>query len=378
MNKKVIIGILLIIVLSLLLTGCQTTQEGQKDTNEKGKQLKVGAILPLSGSGAVFGENMRRAMELAKEDLANRGINIEIIYEDNKLKPKKSVTAYKKLTNVDNVDVVISIFSRTSVPLVSQAKQDEISLFLTGVAASGLPEESPHIFRFAYRSEQYADILQTVPENFSEMALFYVNDEYGVSAVKDIKQRAEQKGIDIVVEETFNPEQTDYRSQLSKIKQAKPDGIIHLMGVPSTVVSFLKQKKELNIKIPLFDSGTHLSSYRPFVPSLKNLSEGARSQSLPFLLGKTGNEFRTKYQEKYGEEPPGWVTPFGYDTIKLIGKATQGEKLDSSEITQRLRDYGTYESLNGPIKIQDNGEINPPLVPVRVVDGELKEINVSN
>jgi ABC-type branched-subunit amino acid transport system substrate-binding protein len=73
--------------------------------------IKIGAILPLTGEAAVWGENVKTGIELAKEGINKKGgINgrkIEVIYEDGQCDSKTGVSAVQKLITVDKFQVII-------------------------------------------------------------------------------------------------------------------------------------------------------------------------------------------------------------------------------------------------------------------------------
>jgi len=65
---------------------------------------KIGVILPLTGELALFGEKVRRGIELAASD--GQG-EFDLIFEDSASSPVKAVTAFQKLTSIDSVKFII-------------------------------------------------------------------------------------------------------------------------------------------------------------------------------------------------------------------------------------------------------------------------------
>ena len=53
--------------------------------------------------------------------------------------------------------------------------------------------------------------------------LFFANDAFGVTSQKFISEVLKDQGVEIVADETFNGGDRDFRTQLTKILQAKPD-----------------------------------------------------------------------------------------------------------------------------------------------------------
>ena len=76
MKKTIWIIVAVVILVGLVVWG------NSKPNGSTDELLRVGVITPLTGNFAIFGERMRNAMEMAKEDLGPAAENIELIYED--------------------------------------------------------------------------------------------------------------------------------------------------------------------------------------------------------------------------------------------------------------------------------------------------------
>jgi branched-chain amino acid transport system substrate-binding protein len=77
--------------------------------------VNIGAILPLTGTSASIGEDQRRGMELAVEQVnAQGGVNgqpLHVIVEDSAESPVTGLNAVRKLTQVNHVPLVMGSFS---------------------------------------------------------------------------------------------------------------------------------------------------------------------------------------------------------------------------------------------------------------------------
>ena len=77
--------------------------------------VNMGAILPLTGTSASIGEDQRRGIELAVEQVnAQGGVNgqpLHVIVEDSAESPVTGLNAVRKLTQVNHVPLVMGSFS---------------------------------------------------------------------------------------------------------------------------------------------------------------------------------------------------------------------------------------------------------------------------
>jgi branched-chain amino acid transport system substrate-binding protein len=107
MNKKIIIGIVVIIVIIL---GVWISNSKSSDLS-KINEIKIGSILIESGDGASWGEAARNGMDLAIKEINDQGgvlgKKFVAIHEDDAGDPAKTVSAFRKLTQTDGAKFII-------------------------------------------------------------------------------------------------------------------------------------------------------------------------------------------------------------------------------------------------------------------------------
>ena len=156
MNKKTIWTIVAIIVVIFVVWGIS------KNTQKAGGEtIRIGVLLPLSGPVAYIGENMQKGFESALSEI-NKNKNVfELIYEDNKNNPADAVTGAKKLVELDNVDILITTMSGSSVAVASYMKGSDrhVPLIATGVYAD-IPGTYSDTFQMYIGVESEGDALK--------------------------------------------------------------------------------------------------------------------------------------------------------------------------------------------------------------------------
>lgn len=367
---------IVVIVIILIVAGVWYYSAKPTTPAETGP-IKIGAILPLTGPASVWGENARNGMELAKAELSKTGAQVEIIYEDNQGDPAQGVTAYKKLTEMDNVSAIFSILSRPSVPLVSLVANGDKPLIMSIVSAKNVANAGQNSFRFYSSTEQYVDphMSWITKDKYDSVAILSINDEFGKSVREVLLSRLEAKGIKVVADETFLPNATDMRSQLTKIKSAKPKALIFITAVPGETMVILKQVKELAIKTEVVEASSGLTSILR-TPALaknlqnadgSNLAEGVYTITFPYSIGATGQDFSQDYIDTYGKYG-NFAAAFGYDTVKMLSSANS---LSGKSLSEKIVNLGHYNSLNGPVTIKSSGEINPITYSAKIVKDQI-------
>src|SRR5258706_4418221 len=65
--------------------------------------VKIGVINSMTGPEAPIGEDLSNGIKFALEDLKAKGVEVEVIWEDDTGKPQVGISALEKLATRDNV-----------------------------------------------------------------------------------------------------------------------------------------------------------------------------------------------------------------------------------------------------------------------------------
>lgn len=370
--KKLTWGIVAIVVI-LLIIGTVFGEKGG-DSVVEGETFKVGAILPLSGGTAFFGEAMKVGFEYAKEDLGDKASNVEIIFEDSEGLPATGVSSYNKLVNIDSVDVLISALSRISVPLVDRAATDEVPLILTLVSSmNAISADNPWVYRIFQNAELVGNNHFPVYEDLriKKLGLISVNDEYGKSVTEFIEKKSGEVGIELI-KEFYLPGDYDYRTQIIKMKEENVEGLSFIGIPPAALANFLTQADELSIDLPIFDIAGVLQSSGA-IGVVGELSEDVYTGATPFDLGDKGTEIFDRYMDEHGNAPQ-YAVPFAYDAFVLIAEASENGKYRGEEFLERINKMKSFDGVSSEFTFSGTGEIAPELYPAQIIRGKLIQV----
>lgn len=367
MKKIAVVAVLTLAVATLV--GCGIQNANQQSTT-KTEPIKIGAILPLTGSSAIWGESIKQGMDLAQEESSQNGVNIQIFYEDSQAKSDQGITAYNKLNDIDKVNVFVSAFTNVSMPLIPLVNKDQKPLIMTTVATKNAAQGSGYAYRFFAddKSQALTHFKHGLnAPNYKSLGLLYVNSEYGQSVAQLIRDKAKEIGIKITADESFMPNSADLRSQLTKIAAGKPEAVMIVVASPGEIINSIKQAREMNLKSDIFEASTLLSMESARM-QLGELANGVYTLAFPFTLGKTGSDFSREFMKKYNKAAI-FPAAFGYDIVKIIAEAA-GSSTDGN-IAKALQSISSYNSANGAVKIDANHDIIPDVFSVRIVNGQL-------
>ena len=217
-------------------------------------EIKIGILGSLTGPAAIFGTSNLAGGTLAFEEAnAAGGINgrkFALVSEDDETSPPKAIAAFKKLADQENVFAIFGpSTSAVAAALVPVMRQSEVPVFST-IYSTPAPTEPliKNVFRVATLNDrmQGLALAEYVVKNLGakRVGLIRQSDEYGKRGAESVLQRLGKYKEVSSSEEVFNVTDTDFTSQILKLKGTDPDVLI-IYGYPSPSAIITRQARQL-------------------------------------------------------------------------------------------------------------------------------------
>lgn len=348
MSKNItVLAIISMLIVITAFSGC-TDNAADGEIQVTGETVDIGSILPLTGDLAVYGQSVKDGANLAVDEInAAGGLDgkqIKIIYEDNRGESADTVSAYHKLADIDKVPVILgAVVSTNTLAIAPLAEENKVILISPTSTSPKLTQwEDGYVFR-VIASDRYQGVVMAelaIEMGYDEVAVMYLNNEYGVG-FKDVFVDEFGKLGGTVLTEIANDEgKTDFRSELTNLKEVDPSAVMIVGYVKESSIIF-KQAKELGINTQWLCSEGHKSD------ELIGLS-GDSSDGILVLYPATAKEledFKTNFNAVHNDVP-GVFAAEGYDMVQAAVKAmdTAGSTTDTAAIKASMRDV----DFNGP------------------------------
>ena len=354
----------MLFVLLFLIIGCGSGVTGKAVADKQGL-IKIGALLPLSGNAAAYGDNVKKGIELA---LANT--DFKVIYEDSKCNGPDAVPAVRKLIDVDNVVAIIGeLCSGASLAASPIAKEAGIAMISPASTSPDLTNAGEHFFRTvpsdALQGVEAAKLVKSL--GYNSLAVLYVNDDYGVGFDNVLKGNFDN----VVISESFEKEAIDLRTQLTKIKEKSPEAIFIISNSPRAAGAALKQVKELGISAHVFGSDGLKDQ------SVLDAAEGAGEGMILTFLAQPdtliGKQFTQKFKEAYNMDPPIFAAE-AYDAVLVLNEAVLKSDGTKVGIMWALNDI-SFDGASGKIDFDANGDVVKPYNVLKVENGRFVKFN---
>lgn len=328
-----------------------------------GNDLRIGAILPQTGPGAVFAQYIEEGMDLAVEDINRQSRHhVQVLYEDSKNQPKEGLTVYNKLVSTENPPVVIVALSSVAKALAPLAEQSNTAQVYVAVA---IPDITDGKYKFRIYPE--AAGMAGVMASFSRQklgaktsAVVYLNDDFGRVSLEAYTREMQKAGGDVIFSESYELQQTDFRSLISKLKSVTPEpDVIYLSGYGPSYGVFIKQLKEQDVQVPLTADMT-----LGMPDTLQQI--GSAADGAYFVDGKMSPKFVKHFSERYGKEPSSYAG-YAYDVIAVLHRKTEESgSVTVDTIRRELLNVKDYEGVMGRINMKQDGNSNLQFVVKRV------------
>ena len=267
-----------------------TAANAQQPQGVTTDEVRIGVHLDLSGPINFWGVPMRNGHQMRVEELNEKGgVNgrkIRLIIEDNGYDPKKGVLASQKLIQQDKVFALAGVLGTPIVMASMQTALDAgVPHIFPGSNARGMFEPY-HKLKFSMAAPYDGQVkagLKWVAnaKGTKRLGIIYQDDDFGKELRDAWVEQAKALKIEVVAEASYKRGDTNFSSQVARMKQANAD-LIGIGTVVRETIGVATEAKKLGWDVPMLASAAACNAQ---VPALgKENVEGVYivCQYLPF------------------------------------------------------------------------------------------------
>jgi branched-chain amino acid transport system substrate-binding protein len=344
----------------LLFATAAVVALGAVPAMSQSKSVKIGFISTFSGPTAVIGNDMRNSFELALDHLGRKmgGLPVEVIYEDDQQKPEIGRQKSEKLVQSDKVDFVVGyIWSNVLLASLKPVLDSGTFLISANAGPSQIAGElcSPSFFSTSWQNDQTPQAVGEYMNQKGVKSVYLIGPNY--AAGKDMLAGVAStfKGKVVGEDLTKWPDQLDFSTELTKVRNAKPDAVF-VFYPGAAGVQFLTQYTQAGLKnqIPLYTAFTIDAITLPLQKELALGVPGAQHwvNDLPNTANKRFvSDFRAKHKTY-----PSFYGAQSYDAANFINSAVvavKGDLTRKDDMRAEMR-KANYASVRGPYRYGNN------------------------
>jgi branched-chain amino acid transport system substrate-binding protein len=349
--------------------------------------IRVGLIIPLSGGAGRQGQDVTHAVQgmaaLINESGGVLGRPVEILVRDDESTPAIGVAKANELAAA-GVAVVLEGWN-SPVTLAMQsvlARAGILDITMISKADAILASASnPLAIRLNSANVQDAAIIARYLGSKTRRArIVFVteNDAYGNGAQQGIEAEFKKANLDYTIVQTlkFPFPQTDFRVEITSIRDAKPDYVISInanegAGLPA----FLQQYAQGQVGAPVICTvGTVGPSV---IETTGKAANGLHSADIyfpetePFASNPENKRFVAQMQKQFKTEPDKFMA-LGAASLEVWAKAVaKAGSLDRKAVAGAIRGQEIADTIFGTVRFEPNGQMQHRHFVFTVKDGKI-------
>lgn len=348
--------------------------------------IVIGNYGSLTGTEATFGLSTRDGIQLAIDEFNQagglNGKKIELKVYDNQGKPEEARLSVEKLINVDGVVALLGeVASTRSLAAAPVAQQYKVPMISPSSTNPEVTKKGDYIFRTCFIDPFQGQVMA----KFALMTLKLKNgailrdnkSDYSMGLADYFTKTLTENGGKIVADEKYASGDSDFKAQLTSLKEKKAD-FIFIPGYYTEVGLIARQARELGIKVPLL-GGDGWDS-----PKLTEIGGEALKDSY-FSNHYTAEdprpevqEFITKYKAKYNTVPDG-LAAAGYDSAQvLIAAMKVAKSLKGEDLRSAIAATKDHRGVTGSITINEQRDAVKSAVVLKVDGNNFKFVETVN
>ena len=347
------------------------------------KPLKVGLMLPYSGTFAKLGENITFAVEqlIAEKGGMLGGREIQLIKLDDESKPEKGPENAERLVKRDAVDVLIgTVHSGVQMGIHKVVRESGTLCIVPNAGAGAVTRDlcAKNVFRTSFTNWQPAHGMGLALGKRGVKKAAWITWDYaaGAESGAGFKEGLEKHGGQVVQTLTLKFPETNFQPLLAQIPSLGVD-VVGAFFAGGGAVQFVKEYKAAGIKVPLCGSG--------FLTEGVLGPQGEAAEGIETALhygdgidNPRNAAFRKAFKEKTQRDADVYAVQ-GYDAAQLLAiglEAVKGKIEDEANLYKAMRE-AKIDSPRGPVTMSKSQEVIHHIYLRRAEKGENKVIGIA-
>ena len=342
--------------------------------------ILLGQVGSLTGSEATFGVSARNgiAMAIAEANAAGgvKGKKLEVRVYDSQGKPEEAAQAATRLITQDKVAVILGEAASTnSMAMADKAQAAGVPMITPSSTNPAVTRKGDYIFRVCFIDPFQGYVMAKFARDhlkLNRVAVLQDNKSaYSVGLTDVFSRKFSEMGGNLVATESYSKGDTDFRAQLTALKQTKPEALF-VPGYYTDVGIIARQARELGLLVPLL-GGDGWESDKLF--ELGGAAIEGSYYSNHYSVDNPDakvQEFITKYKAAHGAVPDS-VAALAYDAAWLaIDAMKRAPDLSGKAIRDAIAATKDFPGVAGTINLDRNRDAVKQAVILEVKDGKTK------
>ncbi len=345
---------------------------------------KIGAIGPLTGGAAIYGQNAINGAQIAVDEInaagGINGVQVEYNPQDDEHDAEKSVNAYNSLKDWGMQMLVGCVTTNPCIAVSSESAADNMFQITPSASSENVLAAGDNLFQVCFTDpNQGTASAQYIGANMEQKnvgVIYNSADAYSTGIYATFRAEAANQDFQIVAEQAFTDDnKTDLSAQIQACKDAGAD-LVFLPFYYEVAAVVFNQAASMDYAPVWFgvDGMDGILSLEGFDTTL---AEGVYLLT-PFAADATDDatvNFVTTYKENYGDIPSQFAAD-GYDVVYTMKAAIEAAgvtpDMSVAELGDALKAVMTeieVPGLTGVMTWTADGKVSKTPAAVVIKDG---------
>jgi len=344
-------------------------------------EIKVGVMVPTSGSEATYGQDMENAIKMAVDDVNAKGgvlgQKIVTFTDDDGCDPQMATAAASKLVSNEMTAILGGYCSGATLPTLKIYADAGIPFIVCSANSSKFTTLNPgHAFLINSLATFQVDTAMKLFKKIGakKIALVDEGDAFSGDLARDSNEIFTQNGLNVVAKETMNKGEQDTSALVTTLISKKPD-LVFWTAYYADGALLVKNLRAAGYK------GKYMagdgSSGAQFIELSGKAAEGAIVLSPPIAqVLPSAAKFVADYKAKYPNQEPGPYEPCAYHACQIIENVLSRTSSLKMEDILKAAGETNMDTILGHVQFEKNHTISNSLVMATVVkDGKYELLN---
>lgn len=338
----------------------------------------IGVVFTLSGANAAFGQSQQKGAQLAAEEINARntvpGVTMNLTFEDDAGDRNQGINVFNKFLNsASTVAIIGPTLSNTALATDPLAQSKQVPVLGVSNTAQGITDIGNYIFRDSLTE---ADVIPQTIKKVAERvkpkraALMFANDDaFSKSAGDTMRDALKANNIEIATEQPFSTNDSDFRAQLTAVRQANVDVLV-VSALVKPATGLVTQARELGLRQPIV-GGNGFNT-----PDLiKNAGQAAEG----VIVGAAWNsastnpksqEFLKNFKAKFNQDPDQFAAQ-SYAGVYIMAQAIKDAgSTEHAAVRNALAKIKDLDTVLGSFSFNEKRDAVHPAVVQQIKDGK--------
>ncbi len=327
------------------------------------KEIKVGAIMPMSGALAAYGQVCNLGIKLAHklQPKLKNGDTIKIVLLDNKGDKVETANATTRLIASDKVVAILGALTSTNTAqVIAIADKKKIPVIASVATNDKLTARRTFANRVCFTDSFQGEVISNYAMSQGYKTAILIVDQaqvYSLGLAKAFQKAFQKAGGKIVKKFKITSGDKDFKAVVAQIKKINPDFMFLPLYHPEASM-IARQSKQLGLNKPMF-SGDGVANQTFIDLGGKSVESYMFTDFFDYLNppSKTSANFVAFHEKETGKKELNSFTALGADTYNVLIAAMNRceDPSDSICVNNEIKKTIDFDGVSGKITIDKNG-----------------------